>query len=185
MAPGLANTSRSRGRAKVELAAAMRQLLRPSAQGLKVLSAGDAAAQRTLLELGTAAVQPATAFQAAAALLDLIVAQTTAFGTAWLALANAAAARTNLGDGTASTGTGGLVRATSPAIASPTFTTPVLGTPSSGALDNCTGARVTVQKGGGDIGTRHKLNFIAGAGIDIAVTENEEDGSIDITISAA
>ncbi len=50
--------------------------------------------------------------------------------------------------GTTSTGTGAVVLATSPTLAtptlttatltSPTMTTPVLGTPSSGALDNCT-----------------------------------------------
>jgi hypothetical protein len=39
---------------------------------------------------------------------------------------------------TTATGTGSVVLATSPTIASPTFTAPVLGTPASGTLTNCT-----------------------------------------------
>lgn len=44
---------------------------------------------------------------------------------------------------TANTGTGSVVRATSPTLATPTFTAPVLGTPSSGLLTSCTGLPLT------------------------------------------
>ena len=40
---------------------------------------------------------------------------------------------------TTSTGTGSVVRATSPTLTSPTLVTPLLGTPTSGTLTNCTG----------------------------------------------
>ena len=40
---------------------------------------------------------------------------------------------------TTATGTGSVVRATSPTISSPTLTTPALGTPASGVLTSCTG----------------------------------------------
>ena len=72
------------------------------------------------------------------------IAYTTALDT-WAEAALTAAARTVLDDatvatmvdtlgGAASTGSGGLARATSP-----TFITPLLGTPTSGVLTNCTG----------------------------------------------
>ena len=79
-----------------------------------------------------------------------------------------AAARTVLDDATvgamvdtlgggSSTGTGGLVRATSP-----TFVTPLLGTPTSGVLTNCTG--LPVAGGGTGLTTLTANNVILGAG---------------------
>jgi hypothetical protein len=56
-------------------------------------------------------------------------------------VANAATAVNNLG-GAASTGTGGLVRTTSPALV-----TPALGTPASGVLTNCTGTAAGLTAG--------------------------------------
>ena len=65
---------------------------------------------------------------------DTIVGRANGAGTGVPTALTATQARAILGDGTAATGSGGLARATSP-----TFVTPALGTPSSGALTSCTG----------------------------------------------
>ena len=49
---------------------------------------------------------------------------------------------------TTSTGSGGVVLATSPTITSPTLVTPSLGTPASGVLTNCTGTAAGLNAGG-------------------------------------
>ena len=74
--------------------------------------------------------------------------------------------------GTASTGSGGVVRATSP-----TLTTPVLGTPSSGTLTNCTGYAVGNLSGlGSGVGTF--LATPSSANLAAAVTDETGSGAL-------
>jgi len=74
--------------------------------------------------------------------------------------------------GTASTGSGGVVRATSP-----TLTTPVLGTPSSGTLTNCTGYTLGNLSGlGSGVGTF--LATPSSANLAAAVTDETGSGAL-------
>jgi hypothetical protein len=110
----------------------------PTAAGLALLDDLDAAAQRTTLGLGTAAVAATGDFEAAGAITTHAAIASSVHGIT-------AAAATVLDDttvgamvdtlgGAAATGTGGLVRATSA-----TLVTPALGTPTAAVLTNATG----------------------------------------------
>src|SRR6266853_5622341 len=77
---------------------------------------------------------------------------------------------------TANTGTGSVVRATSPTIttptlSTPTLTTPVLGTPSSGTLTSCTGLPVSTGVSGLGAGVATGLaNAVTGSGAPVLAT---------------
>jgi hypothetical protein len=71
------------------------------------------------------------------------------------------------------TGTGGLVRQTSPSITSPTLTAPVLGTPASGTLTNCTGLPVSTGVSG------------LGTGVGTALAANVGSAGAPVTFNGA
>lgn len=75
--------------------------------------------------------------------------------------------------GAASTGTGGLVRATSP-----TLVTPVLGTPTSGTLTNCTGLPISTGLSGLGSGVATFLATPSSANLRTAVTDETGTGSL-------
>lgn len=107
----------------------------------------------------------------------------------WAEASVTAAARTVLDDttvaamvntlgGSNSTGTGGLVRETSPTIASPTLTTPALGTPASGTLTNCTGLPVSSGVSGLGTGVATFLATPSSANLAAAVTGETGSGAL-------
>lgn len=75
--------------------------------------------------------------------------------------------------GAASTGTGGLARATSP-----TFVTPLLGTPTSGTLTNCTGLPVSTGVSGLGTGVATFLATPSSANLASAVTDETGSGAL-------
>lgn len=81
-------------------------------------------------------------------------------------------------NGTVSSGTGGVVRTTSPSISSPNLTTPVLGTPSSGTLTNCTGLPVSSGVSGLGTGVATFLATPSSANLASAVTDETGSGSL-------
>lgn len=43
--------------------------------------------------------------------------------------------------------------------------------------------RVTVEDGGTEVGGQPRINFIAGTGITLTISEDEDNGRVDVTIS--
>jgi hypothetical protein len=141
---------------------------------------GDMLAANNLSDLANAStartnlgVAIGTNVQAYSAILDEYAAvNPTAAGLAILDDADADAQLATLG-GTAPTGTGALVRATSP-----TLVTPVLGTPASGTLTNCTGLPVTTGVSGLGSGVATFLATPSSANFAAAVTGETGTGSL-------
>lgn len=79
---------------------------------------------------------------------------------------------------TANTGTGNVVRASSPSITSPTLTTPILGTPQSGTLTSCTGLPVSTGISGLGTGVATFLATPSSANLASAVTDETGSGSL-------
>lgn len=117
------------------------------------------------------------------------VAYTTGVDT-WAETTVTAAARTILDDatvsdmvnslgGSASTGTGGLVRENSP-----TLVTPNIGTPSGGTLSNCTGLPVSTGVSGLGTGIATFLATPSSANLKAAITDETGSGSLVFSDSA-
>ena len=81
---------------------------------------------------------------------------------------------------TTSTGTGSNVLATSPSISSPTFTTPILGTPQSGNLSNCTFPTLNQNTTGTAAGLSATLAVASGG---TGVTTSTGSGSVVLSTS--
>lgn len=79
---------------------------------------------------------------------------------------------------TDNTGTGKVVRDTSPTIASPTLTAPVLGTPASGTLTNATGLPIATGISGLGTGVATFLATPTSANLATAVTNETGSGSL-------
>jgi len=81
---------------------------------------------------------------------------------------------------TTSTGTGSNVLSTSPSISSPTFTTPILGTPQSGNLSNCTFPTLNQNTTGTAAGLSATLAVASGG---TGVTTSTGSGSVVLSTS--
>lgn len=155
-------------------------------------SVSNPSAFRTGLGLGTIATQAAASVSitggSVTGITDLAIADGgTGASTASAALINlgvTAAAQTVLDDltvsamvdtlgGASSTGTGGLVRATGA-----TFVTPVLGTPASGTLTNCTGLPISAGVSGLGTGVATFLATPSSANLASAITDETGSGAL-------
>lgn len=139
-------------------------------------------AMRTTLGLGTAATTSSSAYEASGAVSTHAAVTSSVHGIT-------AAAATVLDDttvsamvdtlgGASATGTGGLVRASSP-----TLVTPALGTPASGTLTNCTGLPVSTGISGLGTGVATFLATPSSANLASALTDESGSSTVAFTNS--
>jgi len=134
---------------------------------VQVIATKDAVTNVASISFGTTGLTPATATTGAV----------TVAGT--LAVANGGTGITSFGTGVATalgqnvTGSGGIALSTSPS-----FTTPVLGTPTSGTLTNCTGLPIGTGVSGLGSGVATFLTTPSSANLASAVTDETGSGSL-------